>query len=112
MEGDHSRITRTAGVRPRNALIRNLFSNLRIPLFHFAADIRLPVQLRISKLSHLLHAFHKMREFFELRPLIIGGSDWHIDVNGLLNTRSLTSISPGFCHPLRSASIFCFPSSA
>src|SRR5262249_28031670 len=44
-----------------------------------------PAQAPIIQLLDALHAVHEAREFLELRPLVVGGLDGHVDVDGMLD---------------------------
>src|SRR5207249_7044558 len=65
VEGHDPGVARASGIGPRNALVRNLFSNDRAPFFRLAANLYLPVEMRVIQLCDLLHTFHEAWEFLE-----------------------------------------------
>src|SRR4029453_16551990 len=80
----------TAPTAPRDPLVRPLLGNLRLPLLLVASYVRPPAQPLIVELCHLLYALHEPRKLLELRPLIVGGSHWHLDIDGFLDSGHLT----------------------
>ncbi len=52
-----------------------------------AGDLGLPAEVRVVDLVHVLDALHELRELLELRPLVVGGPDRNVDVDGLLDCR-------------------------
>ena len=85
VEGHDPGVARVGGIGPRNALVRNLFSNDRAPFFRLAADLHLPVEMGVVQLCHLLHTFHEAWEFLELCPLVVGNMDGHMYIYRLLD---------------------------
>ncbi len=49
------------------------------------------------ELTDLLHPLHEVGELLELRPLVVGVADGHVDVDGLLD--GFHGIAPPFLSP-------------
>ena len=60
---------------PRDAAVRLLVDDLRLPFGLLAGDRGRPVEKRVVELLHLVDALHEARELLELRPLVVGGRD-------------------------------------
>src|SRR5215204_1583950 len=63
----------------------HLLDDLRVPLMALAAELRDPVKPAIVELPHLLDSLHEPGKVLELRPLVVGGCDWHVDFDRLLD---------------------------
>src|SRR5262249_40125574 len=75
MNRDYARIVRTAGALPRNAVIRNLLGNARVPRLLLPTDLRPEVQSSVVELGDFPDTLHELWKLFELRPLIVRRSD-------------------------------------
>src|SRR5207302_7091745 len=87
LEMNHAVVLLAAGVSPGDHLVGLLFGDLGIPLNFLAADLGPPVQVGVVQLPDLLHAFHELREGFELGPLVVGLSKRDVDLDALLDGR-------------------------
>jgi hypothetical protein len=58
--------------------------NVNIPAID-PADLRVPDELFLRDLLHLVHVVHEQREVLELRPLVVGDPDGDVDVDGFLH---------------------------
>src|SRR5215208_8335430 len=74
-------------VAPGDALLRLLLDDLRIPLVSLAAEFGDRVQPALVELRDRLNALHELREFLELRPLVVRRVDRHIDFDRLFDCR-------------------------
>src|SRR4051794_9738865 len=92
-----------AGVRragralPRDALVRALLGDDRVPLLLLAADLGDPVQARVVELVDALDALHEPRELLELRPLVVRRVQRHLDLDALFDRAHDSSSSSGSC---------------
>src|SRR5215204_340867 len=75
------------GVAPSHTLLRVLLDDLRVPLMVLAAELGDPVKPAIVELPYLLDSLHEPGKVLELRPLVVGGCDWHVDFDRLLDRR-------------------------
>jgi hypothetical protein len=83
LEGDHALLLHVPGHgAPCDALVRELIDDFRVELPARARDTRDPVVVAVVELGDLLHSLHEIREFLELRPLVVGGVDRDLDVHG------------------------------
>src|SRR5688572_16001326 len=93
MKRHHTGIDGAASARPGDALIGNLFGDLRLPLLFFSSNIGFPMQMLVVELLDLLHAFHEFRKLFKLRPLVISGPHGDIDFDRLFNDGHVVLLS-------------------
>src|SRR4051794_9490481 len=94
LEVDRAGVRDTAGRRPRDLLVGNLLEDGGVPFTLDPGDLRNPVQQGVAELLHLLYAAHELWELLELRPLVVGGTDRDVDLDGLLDVRGHCSSSP------------------
>lgn len=92
MKGDDAGVAVASRAMPGDAVIGVLLGNLGVPLLMLPGDGRDPVQALVIELTHFLDALHEHGELFELRPLIVSGSDRDVHINRLV----------GLCHSWRS----------
>src|SRR5688572_5318424 len=93
MKRHHTGIYGASSARPGDALIGNLFGDLRLPLLFFSSNIGFPMQMPVVELLDLLHAFHEFRKLFKLRPLVISGPHGNIDFDRLFNDGHVVLLS-------------------
>src|SRR5215211_2147670 len=94
LEADQARVLRAAEAAPRDALIRNLLDDLRVPLLVLAGDLGAPVESLVVDLMDLLDAFHEAREILELRPLVVDGVHRQVDLDRFFNAGHGSSFRP------------------
>lgn len=58
---------------PRDALIRSLRRDLRVPFFLTPPDLGFLMEMLAIELSHFFDRLHELRKLFKLCPLVIGG---------------------------------------
>ena len=58
---------------PRDALIRCLRRDLRIPFFLTSPDLGFPMKMLVIELMHFFDRLHEPRKLFKLCSLVIGG---------------------------------------
>jgi hypothetical protein len=51
------------------------------------ATVAPPVQMLVVELTHLVDVLHEARELLELRPLVVGGANRHLELDRLLDLR-------------------------
>jgi hypothetical protein len=73
-------IHRSPETPPGDALVRDLFSDFRIPFFFPAPDFGLPMKTAIIQLLYCFDAFHELGKFLKLRPLVVRRSHRYVDV--------------------------------
>jgi hypothetical protein len=70
----------------RNAVVRLLFRNLRIPFFILAPNFGVPMHMGVIELSNLFDARHEPGKLLELRPLVVYRAERTIDVDNFLHS--------------------------
>src|SRR4051812_429330 len=81
-----------AGIRcsrnaaPRDDAVWHLLGIFTTPFLFLPRHGNTPVQMRIVRLHHFLHAIHETWKFFKLRPLVISCTHRHTNLKLLLNS--------------------------
>ena len=93
--------------RPRDPLVSCPFGDLGVPLAVNARDLNIPVQPRVTELPNVLHAFHEARKLLEPRPLLVGGPQWDVNLDGLLDRVHgyFFRLAHSFASPLRTSRV-------
>ena len=94
MERDDAGMVHAVDRGPGNALFRLLLGDLRVELALHAGDRDIPVRERVGLLRDLIHAVHELRERLELSPLVVGGRDRDVDVDGLGDVTHVSFMPP------------------
>ena len=71
-----------------DALVWGLFGDLRVPDPRGARDLGLPAEVGVIELDDGFDAVHEAGELLELGPLVVGGADRDVHVDGFLDGRA------------------------
>src|SRR5262249_26315090 len=81
VEFDNAVVLHTGVALPGNDMVPLLPHNGGIPVKYPHANLRDPVEVGVIDLAYFFYAVHEFRERLKLRPLVVGGTHWHINID-------------------------------
>ncbi len=82
VEGDHTCMVGPCIRFPGDAFVGVLFCDGGVEFSYLSGDFEDPMCVHVVGLSNFPYSGHEVGERFELGPLVVGGTDGDVDING------------------------------